>query len=155
MNASTQTQTLPKTFEDMGLNPALLQALASENYTTPTPIQAQSIPGGVTGRGLLGIAQARTGSGKTAAFDAIGRYAEAENFACVFHPRKRFQHGRFRDDFHIIAVGMHQHAIQIICAQALQAGLSRSGWGLGRGDLFWLLHLLIIIVSGTVRFDRG
>ncbi|HAJ04736.1 MAG TPA: ATP-dependent RNA helicase, partial [Brevundimonas sp.] len=44
MNATTQTQALPKTFADMGLNPALLQALASENYTIPTPIQAQSIP---------------------------------------------------------------------------------------------------------------
>ena len=50
----------------MGLNPALLQALASEGYTTPTPIQAQSIPDVMTGRDLLGIAQ--TGTGKTAAF---------------------------------------------------------------------------------------
>ena len=55
-----------KTFDTMGLNPALLQALASEGYTTPTPIQVQAIPDVMAGKDLLGIAQ--TGTGKTAAF---------------------------------------------------------------------------------------
>ena len=50
----------------MGLNPALLQALTSEGYTTPTPIQQQAIPDVMAGKDLLGIAQ--TGTGKTAAF---------------------------------------------------------------------------------------
>ena len=53
-------------FQDLGLNPALLKALASEGYETPTPIQAKAIPTLLTGRDLLGIAQ--TGTGKTAAF---------------------------------------------------------------------------------------
>jgi ATP-dependent RNA helicase RhlE len=55
-----------KTFDSMNLNPALLQALASEGYTTPTPIQQQAIPDVMAGKDLLGIAQ--TGTGKTAAF---------------------------------------------------------------------------------------
>ncbi|MFN4091497.1 MAG: DEAD/DEAH box helicase [Brevundimonas sp.] len=55
-----------KTFETFGLNPALLQALASEGYTIPTPIQQQAIPDVMLGKDLLGIAQ--TGTGKTAAF---------------------------------------------------------------------------------------
>lgn len=50
----------------MGLNKALLQALASEGYVQPTPIQAQAIPDVMKGKDLLGIAQ--TGTGKTAAF---------------------------------------------------------------------------------------
>jgi len=50
----------------MGLNPALLQALQSEGYATPTPIQQQAIPDVMAGKDLLGIAQ--TGTGKTAAF---------------------------------------------------------------------------------------
>ena len=50
----------------MGLNPALLQALKTEGYDTPTPIQQQAIPDVMAGKDLLGIAQ--TGTGKTAAF---------------------------------------------------------------------------------------
>src|SRR5690606_7599372 len=44
----------------------LQRALATEKYTTPTPIQAQAIPPLLQGRDLLGVAQ--TGTGKTAAF---------------------------------------------------------------------------------------
>jgi len=54
------------TFEALGLSPALLRALAEQNYTTPTPIQAQAIPLALAGHDLLGGAQ--TGTGKTAAF---------------------------------------------------------------------------------------
>ena len=53
-------------FTDLGLAKPLLKALAAEGYETPTPIQAQAIPGVMAGRDLLGIAQ--TGTGKTAAF---------------------------------------------------------------------------------------
>ena len=53
-------------FTDLGLDKLLLKALADEGYATPTPIQAQAIPGVMGGRDLLGIAQ--TGTGKTAAF---------------------------------------------------------------------------------------
>jgi ATP-dependent RNA helicase RhlE len=54
------------TFADLSLVPPLLQALAEEGYTNPTPIQAQSIPMLLEGRDMLGMAQ--TGTGKTAAF---------------------------------------------------------------------------------------
>ncbi len=53
-------------FQSLGLAKPILQALAAEGYTTPTPIQAQAIPLVMEGRDLLGIAQ--TGTGKTAAF---------------------------------------------------------------------------------------
>ena len=53
-------------FDDLGLAEPLLRAVRAENYTQPTPIQAQAIPYLLQGRDLLGIAQ--TGTGKTAAF---------------------------------------------------------------------------------------
>lgn len=54
------------TFEQLGLIAPLLKALQTEGYTTPTPIQEQSIPIVLENRDLLGLAQ--TGTGKTAAF---------------------------------------------------------------------------------------
>ena len=53
-------------FESLGLSKELLQAVESEGYTTPTPVQVQSIPPLLAGKDVLGVAQ--TGTGKTAAF---------------------------------------------------------------------------------------
>jgi len=53
-------------FNEFGLAEPILRALAQENYVTPTPIQAQTIPSALAGRDIVGIAQ--TGTGKTAAF---------------------------------------------------------------------------------------
>jgi ATP-dependent RNA helicase RhlE len=53
-------------FESLGLSAALVRALTTQGYTTPTPIQAQVIPAVLEGRDI--IACARTGTGKTAAF---------------------------------------------------------------------------------------
>jgi len=53
-------------FTDLKIIPPILKALAQENYTAPTPIQAQAIPAVLAGRDVFGCAQ--TGTGKTAAF---------------------------------------------------------------------------------------
>ncbi|MGE5468106.1 MAG: DEAD/DEAH box helicase [Ignavibacteria bacterium] len=53
-------------FEDLGLMPELLRAVADSGYTEPTPIQAQAIPVVLAGKDMMGGAQ--TGTGKTAGF---------------------------------------------------------------------------------------
>src|SRR5687767_14121305 len=65
------------TFSDFSLLDSIKQALVTEGYTTPTPIQAEAIPHLLNGRDMLGCAQ--TGTGKTAAFalPIIDRLARA------------------------------------------------------------------------------
>ena len=57
---------MSQTFADFGLNETLMQALESEGFAEPTPIQAQAMPPLLKGGDLIGIAE--TGTGKTAAF---------------------------------------------------------------------------------------
>ena len=53
-------------FADLGLCEPILNAVKSEGYEVPTPIQSEAIPHVLAGRDLFGCAQ--TGTGKTAAF---------------------------------------------------------------------------------------
>ena len=57
---------MSKTFADFSLDDSLQQALETLGFTTPTPVQEQSIPAAMEGKDLLVSSQ--TGSGKTAAF---------------------------------------------------------------------------------------
>ena len=54
------------TFADLGLSHEVLAAVADMGYTSPTPVQAASIPHALDGEDVLAAAQ--TGTGKTAAF---------------------------------------------------------------------------------------
>lgn len=53
-------------FQDLNLCPELMRAIEQADFTTPTPIQAQSIPLALAGDDVMACAQ--TGTGKTAAF---------------------------------------------------------------------------------------
>ena len=58
--------TAPGAFDALALKPATLENLRALGYLEMTPIQAATLPDALLGRDL--IAQAQTGSGKTAAF---------------------------------------------------------------------------------------
>ncbi|MGI8551894.1 MAG: DEAD/DEAH box helicase [Dehalococcoidia bacterium] len=62
----TENNESPRGFEALNLVPALLQAVQSLGFEEPTPIQRRAIPLMLSGRDV--IAQAQTGTGKTAAF---------------------------------------------------------------------------------------
>jgi len=53
-------------FSSLNLHASLSRAVGDLGFEKPTPIQAEAIPAGLTGRDVL--ASAKTGSGKTAAF---------------------------------------------------------------------------------------
>ncbi len=71
-------------FKKLELIEPILKALSDEGYTTPTPIQQQSIPLVLERRDLLGCAQ--TGTGKTAAF--------AIPILQILHEEKEQERGR-------------------------------------------------------------
>ncbi|MBP7936057.1 MAG: DEAD/DEAH box helicase [Phycisphaerae bacterium] len=61
-----KAQATPTAFAELGIEAPLLRALAKIGFVEPSEIQKQLIPVVLSGRDVLG--QARTGTGKTAAF---------------------------------------------------------------------------------------
>jgi ATP-dependent RNA helicase RhlE len=53
-------------FDRFGLDETLVRGIRAAGFTNPRPIQTETIPAGLGGRDVLGLAQ--TGTGKTAAF---------------------------------------------------------------------------------------
>lgn len=66
MSVTTNNGKSPLAFSSLNLHKDLLKNLTSLGYQEMTPIQAQSLPEMLVGKDV--IAQAKTGSGKTAAF---------------------------------------------------------------------------------------
>jgi ATP-dependent RNA helicase DeaD len=62
----TEHPPVPEAFAALGIRNSILLALAEAKFTTPSEIQAMLIPRALAGVDILG--QARTGTGKTAAF---------------------------------------------------------------------------------------
>lgn len=71
VNKATQVESIPEysashQFADFDIAPELKANIIARGYSTPTPIQDQTIPHILNGRNVVGIAN--TGTGKTAAF---------------------------------------------------------------------------------------
>src|SRR5262245_55309649 len=66
MSDKTEHPPVPEAFVALGIRPSILRALAELKFNQPSEIQSLLIPRALTGVDLLG--QARTGTGKTAAF---------------------------------------------------------------------------------------
>jgi ATP-dependent RNA helicase DeaD len=84
-------------FASLGLDAALLRSLEDLGYEEPTPVQLEAIPPLLAGRDVL--AEAPTGTGKTAAFalpiiqrlaarGILGRAGEGRTLALVLVPTR-------------------------------------------------------------------
>ena len=75
-------------FYGLGIAPGILAILGKIHYTTPTPIQHQSIPVAIEGKDIVGIAQ--TGTGKTLAFGIpmIQRLAASKGMGLILLPTR-------------------------------------------------------------------
>ena len=58
---TTEESQQPQTFEDLGVSDALRASVEALGWEQPTPIQVKSIPTGLAGSDLVGIAQTGTG----------------------------------------------------------------------------------------------
>ena len=103
----------PRAFAALGLSEAVVQAVTALGYERPTPIQLRAIPALLAGRDL--IAQAQTGTGKTAAFalPLLTRFRPGCLYALVLEPTRElalqvaqsFQDGaRFIEGFQVLPV---------------------------------------------------
>jgi ATP-dependent RNA helicase RhlE len=81
-------QPVQKGFTGLGIAPALLEAIDRLGFTEPTPIQRRSIPIGIEGKDLIGIAQ--TGTGKTLAFGIpmLQRLAQIKGRGLILVPTR-------------------------------------------------------------------
>ena len=104
----------PPPFGELTLSPIMLSALQEAGYTEPTPVQAAVIPRALAGVDIM--AQARTGTGKTAAF-AIPILEQLEHHkrpivvqALVLVPTRELA-VQVRDEFVKLAEGRAAHIV--------------------------------------------
>ncbi len=76
------------TFDGLGITPKILKILDRLHFTTPTPIQHQSIPIALKEKDIMGIAQ--TGTGKTLAFSIpmVQRLAKSGGNGLIILPTR-------------------------------------------------------------------
>ena len=53
--AATPTQEKSNAFSTLGLDSRLLQAIAKEGFSSPTPVQTKAIPLSLEGKDILGV----------------------------------------------------------------------------------------------------
>jgi ATP-dependent RNA helicase RhlE len=87
-NATSPAASPKGDFNGLGIAPRLLEILAHNKYTVPTPIQTEAIPIAIEGKDVMGIAQ--TGTGKTLAFGIpmLQRLAQMKGRGLVILPTR-------------------------------------------------------------------
>ncbi|MBP02020.1 MAG: DEAD/DEAH box helicase [Rhodospirillaceae bacterium] len=115
-----------KSFSDLCLSEAILNGVAEQQYTHPTPIQAKLIPAMMSGKDVVGIAQ--TGTGKTAAFvlpileNILGQHTRVPKKSCsalILAPTRELAAQ--------IAVSVHSYGKFVHHSKALIVGGARMG----------------------------
>src|SRR5438105_419748 len=91
MTQSAEAEETPITFDVLPLSPDVRKAIDELGYVTPTPVQVAVFEPATRGRSV--VVQARTGTGKTAAFglpivDALVRRSQANVQALILTPTR-------------------------------------------------------------------
>lgn len=115
-----QVVTITNTFADFGLSHQVEQNLKDKSFTTPSPIQDQSIPHIMAGKDLIGLAN--TGTGKTAAFllpliEKISADPQGQS-ALILAPTRELA-TQIDDEFRLFSKGMKLYSA--ICVGGVPA----------------------------------
>src|SRR5450759_3346493 len=114
-------------FASLGLEATLLETLEGLGYEEPTPVQRETIPPLLAGRDVL--AEAPTGTGKTAAFalpilqrlaagGGLGRAGEGRTLALVLVPTRELAM-QVAEAVHRYGRGLDAHVLPIYGGQAI------------------------------------
>lgn len=115
------------TFNALGLCPELLDTLRDMKYAEPTPIQRQAIPIILAGQDL--VAEAQTGTGKTASFA----------LPMIQRLNRSYEEGEYREIRGLVLTPTRELAVQV-ADHTLDYGR--------------LLKMRVISIYGGVRFDN-
>jgi ATP-dependent RNA helicase RhlE len=114
---------VPKhSFLDFEVTDLIKANIARKGYMDPTPIQDQTIPLGLEGRDIIGIAN--TGTGKTAAFalPALHKLMTSESRALIVAPTRELAQ-QIEDEFRMIAKGSGLSGALLIGGSAMSPQL--------------------------------
>jgi ATP-dependent RNA helicase DeaD len=150
-----------KRFDQLGLSKKMLAALEEAGYTEPTQIQAGLIPPAMDGADLLG--QARTGTGKTAAFaipiiEMLGEIEPSRNPAAIILVPTRELAVQVRDEVVKLSHNQKVHCVAVYGGKPIRGQIAKLKRGadivvgtpgrvldhLSRGTL--ILHDLEVVV---------
>ena len=116
-------------FDSLGLSAATLEAVHRAGYSQPTPVQAGLIPRAITGIDVLG--QARTGTGKTAAFVlpilermAVEPAGKPGVRALIMVPTRELA-VQVRDEFEKLAHGSGVHCVAVYGGKPIKSQIDK------------------------------
>lgn len=118
---------LPRKFAELGVHVRFLRALEKLGFTEPTDIQREIIPLALEGRDILG--QARTGTGKTAAFalPAMQQIDPAEGLQVISLAPTRELAAQVVAEARRLSVGTDLHIIPVYGGQKVRTQIHLLG----------------------------
>ena len=119
---------LAKTFEELSLSDVMMQSLQNAGYQKPTQIQAGLIPLAMQGIDVVG--QARTGTGKTAAFvipilERLKSRREASGPQALILTPTRELAVQVRDEAAKLAHGRNVHCVAVYGGQPIRGQIEK------------------------------
>ena len=159
-------------FDELGLSEVMLASLKQARYDTPTPIQAGLIPLALQGLDVIG--QARTGTGKTAAFlipilERLKASREASGPQALILTPTRELAVQVRDEADKLTYGRRVHCVAIYGGQPIRGQIEKLRRGahiivgtpgrvmdhMSRGTLNWDNLSCVVLDEADRMLDIG